>query len=165
MGAGKSTVGRLLAPLLGWQFFDADGILIERTGQSIAGLFEQHGESLFREMEAATVAELLGLEHLVLALGGGALESPSTRQLLAASPSTLTVYLRASLPLSLARCSGGSVVRPVLAGEPRSLEARYSERLPAYEAADLSMETEHRGPREIAEAIVEAAASRGFSRP
>ena len=75
MGAGKSTVGPLLAEILGWQFFDADQLLEHREGCTIAELFVRHGEVGFRQLEESTVAELLGLNRTVIALGGGAIES------------------------------------------------------------------------------------------
>ena len=158
MGAGKSTVGRLLAPLLGWHFLDADAALIEHTGSSIASLFDCHGEAQFREMEASILAELLEQEQMVIAMGGGALESASTRNRIAATPATFLVYLQASLAVSLQRCSGdeGSI-RPVLVspagGQSSSLEQRYQARLLAYQTADLTVATEGRSPQQIAEAI------------
>ena len=174
MGAGKSTVGRLLAPLLQWRFADADAILVERTGSSIANLFAQHGEARFREMEARMVAALLLHERVVIAVGGGALEADATRRLLAAAPSTLTVYLEASMEVSLRRCAGdGGAARPVLAGAlgdqagsgHAGLEQRYRERLPFYRAAHLTIPTEESGPQQIAETIAEAVISRNQSAP
>ena len=80
MGAGKTTVGRLLAPLLGWRFLDADHVLTERTGLLIPELFERHREVGFRALEAEVVESLLTETKIVLALGGGALEHAETRQ-------------------------------------------------------------------------------------
>ncbi|HEX3470040.1 MAG TPA: shikimate kinase, partial [Silvibacterium sp.] len=72
MGAGKSTTGLLLAQKLGWQFLDTDAVIEARTGVTIAQLFEQRGEAAFRTFETETIRDYAQAEHLVLALGGGA---------------------------------------------------------------------------------------------
>ena len=157
MGAGKSTVGRLLAPLLGWRFLDVDAVLTERWGASVAALFENHGEAWFREREAGATAELLAHEEAVIALGGGAVEHPGTRAVLAATPDTLIVYLEAPLALALARCAGepGAAVRPILE-DAALLERRFHTRLPLYQAAHLTVPTEGRAPAELAALIRDA---------
>ncbi len=163
MGAGKSTVGRLLAPLLGWRFLDADQVLTSRTGLSIAQLFWLHGEPAFREMEAALVAELLREENTVLALGGGAVEHPDTqsllRTMLSADSESLLVYLEAPLAVSLARCAAepGAAVRPVLSDQDL-LRRRFATRLPLYRSAHLVMPTVACSPDEIARQIADQVA-------
>lgn len=164
MGAGKSTVGRLLAESLGWQFLDADHLLIRQTGLSIAEIFARHGEQHFRSQEALLVASLLKEPQSVIALGGGAIEHPETASALAsaASPvpiqsspdstnSTLVVYLETPLALSLERCAAepGAAVRPVLQ-DKRALEERFLKRLPLYQAAGLTVSTSDRTPAEVA---------------
>src|SRR3954453_22313706 len=79
MGAGKSTVGPLIADLLGWHFYDADQVLEHRAGCTIAEIFDRRGEAGFRQLEESIVAELLLLNRTVIALGRGAIESASTR--------------------------------------------------------------------------------------
>ena len=83
MGSGKSAVGRRLAKELGLNFYDSDDELELRTGVDIPYIFEKEGESGFRKREAAVIAELIMLDDIVLATGGGAAEDPDTRQLLA----------------------------------------------------------------------------------
>src|SRR5450631_830970 len=114
MGAGKSTVGPLLAELLGWQVFDADTVLERRAGCTIAELFARDGEAGFRRLEESTVAELLGMDQTVVALGGGAIESASTRSLLASRPDVCTAFLDGSLETLLKRCNQSETVRPLL---------------------------------------------------
>src|SRR3954454_23474290 len=82
MGSGKSTVGPLLAARLGWRFVDADDVLVAETGMAITDFFARHGEGAFREREHAAIARLAGEDALVLALGGGAIETEATRELL-----------------------------------------------------------------------------------
>ncbi len=71
MGSGKSSVGRLLATHLGFQFVDTDAMVVQSAGMPITEIFERHGEEAFRDMESAALASLLGKESLVVATGGG----------------------------------------------------------------------------------------------
>ena len=160
MGAGKSTVGRLLAPLLGWRFLDADALLTTQAGATIAELFSQHGEHAFREMEATLVADLLEQTQVVVSLGGGAVEHARTRTRLLESQTSLVVYLEAPLDVSLARCAAetGAALRPVLQ-DADAVERRFNARLPFYRAAHLTISTEEQPPAAIAERIASALCS------
>lgn len=164
MGAGKTTVGRLLASLLGRRFLDTDALLVANLGASIAELFAQLGETQFREHEATLIADLLNTEATVIALGGGALEHAATRALLRADTGTLLVYLQTPLAVSLARCAAepDAAVRPVLR-DHELLELRFTRRRPFYEAADLILPTEGQTPESIATGI--AAMVRGREQP
>jgi shikimate kinase len=158
MGAGKSTVGPLLAEMLGWQFFDADQVLEQRAGCTIAELFIRHGEPGFRKLEESTVADLLGLNHTVIALGGGAIESASTRALLASRKDLFTAFLEGPLETLLDRCNQSKTVRPVLQDRD-GIEARYAKRLPHYRTATLTISTAGRTPQMIAHEISEQLSS------
>ncbi len=151
MGAGKTTVGRLLAPMLGWRFLDTDEMLVERHGASIAELFERFGEARFREWEAEVVASALAQDEAVIALGGGAVEHAGTRELLFGDAGTLTVYLQVPLAVALERCEAddGGAVRPVLADGSR-LEQRHAIRLPSYRQAQLILFPEIEQPTQLA---------------
>jgi shikimate kinase len=156
MGAGKTTVGALLAVRLGWAFVDSDQVVEARSGMTVAEIFERHGEAVFRSMEADAVREIAARERVVLALGGGALESASTRELLASLPQARVVFLEAPLETLVERCAGqpGAPVRPVLRDRER-LAARWLARQPLYRAAHLIVATADCTPAGVADRIVQ----------
>src|ERR1700745_2998164 len=97
MGAGKSTIGRMLAQSLGWDFVDTDAVIESRTGMTIARIFAEQGEDAFRALEAEAVREQARVEHVVLALGGGAVEFETTREALVRLGDACVVFLDAPL--------------------------------------------------------------------
>jgi shikimate kinase len=153
MGSGKSTVGPLLAARLGWQFVDADNAIAAEAKMSIPEIFARHGETAFRLREHEAIASLIATDSLVLALGGGAIETIATRDLLLANPGTLLIHLEASLETSLARCAGTEATRPVLA-DAANLRSRYEKRLPLYRAAHHSIPVDTLTPEEVVQAIL-----------
>ena len=153
MGSGKSTVGPLLAAPLGWKFIDADDILVAEFGMPIHEFFASHGEPAFRRREQEAIARLIAEDSLVLSLGGGAMETAATRDLLLSHPGTLLVHLEATLETTLARCSGTENIRPVLA-DAANLRARYEKRLPLYRLAHRSVSVDALTPEEIVQAIL-----------
>jgi len=161
MGSGKTTVGPLLADKLAWQFVDADDVIEAEAGMQIAEFFARQGEAAFRAREQATIARLAGQSDLVLALGGGAIETAATRELLLHSPGTLLVHLEVKLETTLARCQGTEHTRPVLADQV-NLAARYERRLPLYRTAHLSIAADALTPQEVAGKIYDEACKRGF---
>jgi shikimate kinase len=153
MGSGKSTVGPLLAASLGWKFIDVDDILVAEFGMPIHEFFANHGESAFRQREQEAIARLIAEDSLVLSLGGGAMETASTRDLLLSHPGTLLVHLEATLETALARCRGTEGIRPVLA-DTANLRARYEKRLPLYRLAHRSVAVDALTPDEVVQAIL-----------
>lgn len=156
MGSGKSTVGPLIAALLGWKFVDVDNVIEAEANASIADIFERHGEGAFREREHATISRLANGDSVVLALGGGAIEREDTRVLLLNDPGTLLVHLEVELSTTLDRCRGTENTRPVLA-DHANLAARYHRRLPLYRMAHVSIHAGALTPDQVAKAVLQAA--------
>ena len=147
MGAGKTTVGRLLAQRLGGAFVDTDIAIEERTTATVAEIFAASGEDAFRALERDVVAEALSSDAAVVALGGGALEDPATR---AAVTASTVVHLDVGAAEALRRV-GHDPGRPLLAGDPAALHAR---RRPLYEqVARLTLATEGKSPEDVAAEI------------
>ena len=157
MGAGKSTVGPLVARSLAWDFLDMDGRIEERLGLSVAECFRTRGEAAFRQEELA-VARGLG-DRLVVAAGGGAFAQTETRQVL--QHNALTVWLRAPLEVLLSRLPKDGA-RP-LASNRAIMQALLAEREPAYREADLTIDTSDADVSAVVDRVVQAirARSRG----
>jgi shikimate kinase len=93
-GSGKTTVGRALAKRLSHTFVDTDELIMTRAGKNIKEIFEQHGETHFRDLETQVVTELATRENHVISLGGGAILREQNRSVLSTKNATI-VYLRA----------------------------------------------------------------------
>ena len=154
MGSGKSTVGPRLARRLGWWFADADEAIAEQAGCTIAEIFRREGEAGFRQRELKAIQDLVQEDQLVLALGGGAIETAAVRELLLREPATELVHLEVELATTLARCHGTEADRPILADHAHLAE-RYQRRMPLYRTAHRSIAVDHLTPSEVVEAIAE----------
>ena len=155
MGSGKTTVGPMVAARMGWRFIDADDVIVTETGMAITEFFARHGEAAFRERERAMIARLAGEDGLVLALGGGAIEHPATRDLLLTSAGLILVHLEIELATTIARCRGTETTRPILADQP-NLAARFERPLPLYGTAHVTIPVDTLTPLEVAEAVLRA---------
>jgi shikimate kinase len=141
MGAGKSTVGKMLAKKLDRRFLDADHVIEERCGVKIPVIFEMEGEDGFRKREAQTIKDLTAEQDIILATGGGAVLLPDNRQFL--SERGTVIYLHAN-PMELWHRTKSSESRPLLRnGDAKKiLENLYAIRDPLYrEIADFVIET------------------------
>lgn len=155
MGAGKSTIGRLLAKELRLPFRDSDKEIEVRTGADIPWIFDVEGEQGFRDREQAVIADLAQDEGVVLATGGGAVMRPENRAALRAGGRV--VYLHASIDQQIGRTAKDRN-RPLLRGpDPRKvLTDLMAIRDPLYrEIADLVIETDERPPRIVVHEIME----------
>jgi shikimate kinase len=160
-GTGKTTVGRLLADRLGFDFADADAELERRLGRTIAELFASGREPLFRDEEERTVAELTARTGLVLATGGGAVLREASRAALRRFGPV--VWLRAEPEVLAERLRADRAARPALtsAGTLAEIAAVLAEREPIYRAvADVAIETGGRPVETVVEAILTALAGR-----
>jgi len=155
MGSGKTTVGPLVAQRLGWRFVDVDDVIVAETCISITEYFARHGEAAFRELERSTIARLVENDALILALGGGAIEHPDTRNLLRTNAGTLLIHLEVELATTLARCQGTEDIRPVLADQA-NLASRYERRLPLYRTAHVSIASDALTPEQVVDTVLQA---------
>lgn len=155
MGSGKTSVGRLLARKLGYDFVDLDALIVEQEGSSINEVFARDGEKVFREMETAALATLADRTRMVLATGGGAVIKEHNRQLMKLVG--FVVNLTASLPALLQRLSKADD-RPLLNGE-ESREVRLAriveERELFYADADIRIDTTNKTLEDVVSEILQ----------
>ena len=155
MGAGKTTVGRLLANFLEKKFHDSDREIQKRTGVSIPLIFEIEGETGFRKRETEMLSELVKTGNIVLATGGGAVLSAENREMLKRSGTV--IYLRATID-DLWRRTRHDKNRPLLqTQDPRTkLTELYAQRDPLYrETAHIIVESGKRSARHLAQLLAQ----------
>ncbi|AQQ69313.1 shikimate kinase [Microbulbifer agarilyticus] len=155
MGAGKSTIGKLLAAQLGLPFADSDKVLEDRTGADIPWIFDVEGEAGFRRRESEVLGDLCNGVAQVIATGGGIVLKAENRELL--KQGGFIVYLRASLDQLVERTSKNSN-RPLLqVADPRAKLAEILEQREAYyaEVADLVCDTDNCTPKQAAQLVAD----------
>lgn len=155
MGAGKSTIGKLLAGILHLPFADSDRVIEERTGADIPWIFDVEGEDGFRLRETAALRDLLAEGPMVLATGGGIVLREENRQLLKGD--SIVVYLTASVDQLVERTHKDKK-RPLLqvADPEAKIRELIAQRHPLYqEVADLVIQTDRRGPKAVAQDIAQ----------
>ena len=155
-GAGKTTVGRLAAERLGVDFRDTDHDIEQLAGKPIPDIFFDHGEDAFRALERDAVRRGLADHAGVLSLGGGAVLSPETRELLKAHR---VAFLAVGLAAATKRV-GMSAARPVLSINPRAqLALLLEQRLPLYrEVASAEVLTDAKTPEQVLDEVLAALA-------
>ena len=162
MGSGKSTIGRTLAQRLEWRFIDLDNLIEQRDGRAVSRIFAESGEAAFRILETEALTSSLREPRLVIALGGGALETPANRHALGTAAQTCIVLLTASFETLYDRCrqqiaaasDAPLPVRPLL-GTREAASARFEQRDANYrKAANLVLDTTGQRPEESVDALL-----------
>ncbi|MCP3896800.1 shikimate kinase [Moraxella sp.] len=154
MGAGKTTIGKLLAKRLGREFIDCDHYIVAQTGADIPWIFAKEGEEGFRDRETRALEELTAMPNIVMATGGGAVGCEENRKLLQQG---FVIYLEASVDTQLIRTKKDKN-RPLLQNDnPRAtLEALYQKRHPLYqEVATIIVPTGRAYPKQMVADLLE----------
>jgi shikimate kinase len=160
MGAGKTTVGKIVASRLGWDFFDSDRVVEQKTGVAIPVIFDLEGEAGFRRRESHALDGLLGLDRIVLATGGGIVLKPENRAVLRGAG--LVAYIEVAPELLYARTRHDRN-RPLLqVADPLArLRQLLAEREPFYlEVADVVIDGNRHNARQIAQIVEKEVALR-----
>jgi len=163
-GTGKSAVSRLVAERIGWPLVDTDRLIVEQFGKSVAAVFQDEGEAVFRAAERNIVVRVCEGRRQVISVGGGApvdLENRSSMKdgnlvvQLAASPETIYQRLRTS---------PGAEDRPMLAGSDplERIRRLLVERNEAYGIADVVVDTEGKTPFEVTDAVLDVLKRQGL---
>ncbi len=160
MGSGKTSTGRALAELLGWDFVDLDEEIERQEEMPVRQLFRERGEEGFRAIENATLSQCLARisTPTVLALGGGAYAQSANVELLRASE-TRTVFLETPVAEMLTRCGVEDAPDPEnprpLAADTDAFRRLYEQRLPSYRVAQVTIDTSGKTVEAVATEIAE----------
>ena len=171
-GTGKSAVGRRVARLLGWDFADADELIVERAGVVVEQIFTDEGEAGFRQRERNIIVELAARDHVVVSVGGGAMVQEECRSAMLGSGLVVAMEARpetifARLTASVGEAEGAEgMVRPMLAadGDPMErIETLKRERQWAYALSHYTMSTDYMSVEQVALEVLQT--WRRFGRP
>jgi shikimate kinase len=154
MGAGKSTIGKLLAQRIGYRFYDTDHLVMRGFGKPVSRIFEENGEAPFRQAEMLVLQELARRSRVVISTGGGTLVRDETYDL-ARATGTL-IYLRAPVSDLYERVIFSPKDRPVVdvPDDERQFHARFEERRKYYERSDITLDTIDRKPDDVVREII-----------
>jgi shikimate dehydrogenase len=156
MGVGKSTIARVLAEKLGWDFVDTDHWIEQKVGKKVAQIFQDSGEKAFRDLEKTAIEELSKHSRTVVALGGGVLTQKENLEKI--KDSGILVYLEASVECLLDRLKTSYDRRPLLKNSTdlrKTIIELLNIRIPIYEQATWKIQTDGQEPEDIAAAISE----------
>ena len=155
MGAGKSTIGRQLAQMLGMEFMDSDSVIEERAGADIDWIFDVEGEAGFRKREERIINELTQGQGVVLSTGGGSILSKDNRNVLSARG--IVIYLETTIDKQFERTQRDKKRPHLQNDDPRkTLEELAKIRNPLYEEiADITLQTDDQAAKLVATNIIE----------
>ncbi|HLX55402.1 MAG TPA: shikimate kinase, partial [Ktedonobacteraceae bacterium] len=166
-GSGKSSVGRSIAALLGWNFIDTDDLLAAQGGVPVGQVLIELGEERFRQLESEMLRAAAAQEQVVIATGGGVVISAANRAFM--RERGLTVYLEVSVETAWRRIqqhveqNGAPVARPLVVGDgPQRLRSLYEARRSWYEEAAAHIDTEQHSPEMLAQRLVAFALASGL---
>lgn len=153
MGAGKTTVGNILAKKLGYKYLDADNLIEKQIGKKITEIFSEHGEGYFRELESEVIETLSKKERYVIGTGGGVVMRDANWE--AMKRGGLTIYLKTPMAVLWERIKN-SKSRPLLKTQDplRTATELLEKRAPFYERADIIINTENLPPDSVALEII-----------
>jgi shikimate kinase len=154
MGAGKSTIGKMLAQRIGYRFYDTDHLVMRGFGKPVSRVFEENGEEAFRKAEMLVLQELAGRTKVVVSTGGGTLVRDETFRL--ARETGMLIYLRAPVSDLDERVIFSPKDRPVVdvPEDERLFHERFEERRRYYERSDLTVDTINRKPDDVVREII-----------
>ncbi|MGE0200667.1 MAG: shikimate kinase [Candidatus Melainabacteria bacterium] len=155
MGAGKTTIGRVLAQRTGWKLYDTDQLIVRGFGgMPVSKIFSTHGEPVFREAENKVIRELSRRGHVVISTGGGALVREETMS--TALATGVVVYLQAPVEVLYERVVFSPKDRPILeqSDTEQVFKTRFAEREHFYHRAHLTVFTPERTPEDVTDEIV-----------
>lgn len=158
-GSGKTTVGRLVAEALGAGFLDIDAVIVRRLQKPVARIFAEHGEPYFRKLETEGVQHALDGPPAVIAPGGGWAAQPGAMEAVAGK--AFLVYLK-TMVTTAAKRVGGEGTRPLLIGEDpiERMRLLLRGREHFYQQAECEVKTDLKGPRALADEIIQWARER-----
>ena len=172
MGSGKSTIGPILANVLGYDFVDLDEAVAERAGKPVSRIFAEDGEAAFRALETTMLRETGARDGVVVALGGGALTVEDNLQWALANGAV--VYLKVSLDALIRRLRRGRIARPLLLDEAgrrlstadlrEKVKALMDRRKPFYERAHVVVEITNQRVGVTVDEVVRAVSRYGKGR-
>ncbi len=152
MGSGKSTVGRLVARRLLWNFLDLDGVIERHEGRPVGRIFAESGGDHFRDVERHVLRQVVSKPATVIALGGGTLMNPDNQTL--CRERAAVVWLRCPLEVVAKRLQDATTTRPLWGNGEEALQARFTERRAGYEAAEYHVDADA-SAEEVAKRIME----------
>ena len=155
MGSGKTSTGRILAKEMGFDFLDTDEEVVERTGVSIAYIFDVEGETGFRHREHQALMKFLDNDNVVIATGGGIITHGESRAIIQSHKRV--VYLKTSIERQIERVTVSEKRQLLIDTDPASkLQELMLTREPLYEEiSDIKIDTDERKPSEIALEIID----------